>query len=141
MHGLNRLQGLKPIKKAARERGWDSLNMILLSHPDIISSKPSALIFIEKGTNNLSSTISTKYNERFNSSHENDCFDIEKVHINKLNITDGFAGKTLCTILQKLQRDTQTLKNLKSSRDNGRTFLDTMKHVKKISSGVIFPQE
>ena len=110
-------------KNAARERGWDPLNRILLSHPDIISSNPSALTVNENGTNNLSSIISTKCNERFNSSHENDGSDNKKVHINELSITNGFAGKTLCTILQKLQRDIQTLKNFKSSRDNGRTFL------------------
>ena len=34
------------------------------------------------------------------------------IDVDEINISEGFAGETLCTIIQKLQRDKQTLKNL-----------------------------
>ena len=49
----NSIARIETNKKAARERGRDPLNTILLSHPDIISSNSSALKDHENGTNNL----------------------------------------------------------------------------------------
>ena len=58
--------------------------------------------------------------------------------IQDINITNGFAGETLCSILRQLQQDNQTLINLQKSKKNWICFLESMSHIKKWSSTVIF---
>ena len=124
--------------KACQDRGWGPLNKKLLSHPDIVSSKPNSLSPQHSpaspkivsndnsvGTLELSSPIEQQENKEF---------DI----ISNLNITNGFAGETLCSILRKMQRDAQTLKNLQTNKQNGIDFVSSMKDLGKWSAGVIF---
>ena len=61
-------------KQAVREVGGNPLNRVLLSHPKIISSKPSVLGMNESNKNDLLSDISIRnsIDDRFDTSHKYD---------------------------------------------------------------------
>ena len=84
-------------QKAIRERGWGPLNQILLSHPEIVTSKNIAstqevsLPTLESDdTSTLSSSSPTPQ---------------KGIDIEELNFNNGFAGDVIATILRKSQRD------------------------------------
>ena len=92
--------------KARQARGWGPLNQILLSHPDILCTKPKSSnenneelpnINVSNDPTVSSSVCSTP---SLSDSLDSDATKKKKgFDIKDINITDGFAGETLCTIL------------------------------------------
>lgn len=108
--------------KAVQERGWGPLNQALLLHPQIASTNKdeSSTVLDQIDVPVVSPTINNE------------------LDLSNLNMVNGFAGDTLCSIIRRLQRDEQTMKNLQKSKKEGTDFISTMKHVKKWSAGIIF---
>ena len=133
--------------KAIRDRGWGPLNQVLLSHPDIINGSVndndiSALVTSYECCQDLPSTtnciISTDTSAATTPSPQSSPTQKQAIDMEDLNISNGFAGETLTSILRQLQRDKQTQMNLQKNKRNGIDFLESMSHVKKWSSGTIF---
>jgi len=120
--------------KARQSRGWGPLNKILLSHPEIISTKPTSEITDIPAPNMISNDSSSASVSSSPSSDNSK----KGIDVADMNISEGFAGEVLRTIVRKLQRDKQTLDNLQKSRDTGTDFLQSMKHMKRWTAGVIF---
>jgi len=150
MPGIVHLLEFVPNLKAIRDHGWGPLDQILLSHPDIINGSNndtdiSALVTSSEScpdspssTNRGSTIISTDNSAATTPSPQSSPKQKHFVNMDDLNISNGFAGETLTSILRKLQRDKQTKMNLQKSKKNGIDFLESMSHVKKWSSGTIF---
>jgi len=120
--------------KAIRERGWGPLNRLLLTHPEIISSKPSPAITssLPRSTEpNIDTNIATP-------SPPAAPKNTNKVHIEDINFKTGYAGEVIRSILRKAQRDEQILKNIDLSNKIGTDFLSSMETAKKWSAGIIF---
>lgn len=134
--------------KAQQGRGWGPLNKALLSHPDMICTNPNSLSTPEapnmiSNDNSFASSVSStlSHSESLDSVDNNSIVTNERSKgsdIREVNITDCFAGETLCSIYRKLQRDQQTLKNLDNSKKNGNDFIESMQNVKNWAAGVIF---
>ena len=105
-----------------------------MSHPEIISIKPISEITNIPAPNMISNDSSSA---SLSSSTSSDTSK-KGIDVDDMDISNGFAGEVLCTILQKLQRDKQTLNNLQKSRDTGTDFLPSMRHTKRWTAGVIF---
>ena len=101
------------------------LNKLLLSHPEIISTKTKSPL-TSKLTNSPSQNIisndnsiasgssSQSHDNSLASDNDNNSSNTKHgIDVDEINISEGFAGETLCTIIRKLQRDKQTLENLK----------------------------
>jgi len=131
---------------ARQARGWGPLNKVLLSHPDILCTKPKSLSSeCDQVQTNIISNDTTVALSVCSTTSLSDSLDSQTNKIRKkgfdvkdINITDGFAGETLCTILRKLQRDHQTMENLDKTRKNGTDFVESMKNVRRWTAGVIF---
>jgi hypothetical protein len=139
--------------QATRERGWDPLNQILLTHPDIASSKSVVVdsniqdhrnidIEITRGLIALEINGVSQQSTFSNGSDvmvpNNDVIVPEKyVDFDELNFNEGYAGHVIQSILNKSQRDAQTVKNIKLKSNHGNGFVASMKNVKRWSAGVI----
>ena len=105
-----------------------------MSHPEIISTKPTSEITDIQAPNMISKdSSSASVSSSLSSDNSKKAIDVAD-----MNISEGFAGEVLRTILQKLQKVKQTLDNLQKSRDTGTDFLQSMKHMKIWTAGVIF---
>ena len=99
--------------KAIRDRGWGPLNQILLSHPEIINGCKNELVTSSESSQDLPNSpnrniISNDGIVAVTPSPESAPIYEGKdlpIDLKDLNLTDGFAGETLCSILRKLQRD------------------------------------
>ena len=122
--------------KAIADRGWGPLNRVLLSHPEIISSKPNSMDKMIPSISNDITTVDNISTEVKNVSRHD--VDEKFVPIEDLNFNSGFAGDVIATILRKAQRDAQILKNISLSNEHGSNFISSMENAKKFSAGVIF---
>ena len=119
--------------KAIADRGWGPLNRVLLSHPEIVSSKPDSIDTMVPSQSN-----DTVDNSNVVDNKSRHYVDDKYVPIEDLNFNSGFAGDVITTILRKAQRDEQILKNISLSNDYGSDFISSMETAKKSSAGVIF---
>ena len=110
-----------------------STNKVLLSHPEIISSKIDSfdsqkeeLLSQQSMENNMDVPDTAHY------------VDNKYVPIHDLNFNTGLAGDVITSILRKAQRDEQILKNISKSNKQGFKFISSMETAKKFSADVIF---
>ena len=122
--------------KAIADRGWGPLNRILLSHPEIISSKIESFDSQENEQDGLQSQAIMDDNIAVSNTPHH--IDNNYLPIPDLNFNTGYAGDVITSILRKAQRDQQILKNISESNKQGSNFITSMGTAKKFSAGVIF---
>ena len=60
------------------------------------------------------------------------------IDVKEININEGFTGDVIQTILRRVQRDQQTLTNLRKTKKIGTNFITSMKNITKWTAGMIF---
>jgi hypothetical protein len=154
MLGPGLLKKHKLISKPSVKKGWGPLNQILLTHPDVASSKSAVVSSNIQDHRNIDIEImrgptASKINGISQQSAVNHDSDVifanndvilpEKyVDFEEPNFNEGYAGHVIQSILRKAQRDAQTVKNIELKSNHGNDFIASMKNVKHWSAGVIF---